>query len=65
MRVALDETVSESGWLSPTVLAGGKVVSAGIIVVKHGVIKTLNPWSGHYRSTIQVSRVQRVLAELH
>ncbi|GFZ42631.1 hypothetical protein JCM24511_00348 [Saitozyma sp. JCM 24511] len=34
-------------------LAGGKVVSAGIIVVKHGVIKTLNPWSGHYRSTIQ------------
>jgi hypothetical protein len=43
-----------SSRLNPTVLAGGKVVSAGIIVVKHGVIKTLNPWSGHYRSTIQV-----------
>ena len=35
------------------VLAGGKVTSAGLIVVKHGVIKSLNPHSGHYRSTIQ------------
>lgn len=35
------------------VLAGGKVTSAGIIVVKQGLIKSLNPWSGHYRSSIQ------------
>jgi hypothetical protein len=55
----------ESSPLNSKVLAGGKVVSAGIIVVKHGVIKTLNPWSGHYRSTIQVSRIPAVLAELH
>ncbi|ODN76749.1 hypothetical protein L202_05364 [Cryptococcus amylolentus CBS 6039] len=33
-------------------LAGGKVSSAGIIVVKHGLIKSLNPLSGHYRSSI-------------
>ena len=30
------------------------MTSAGIIVVKHGVIKHLGPWSGHYRSTIEV-----------
>ncbi|WVQ74548.1 hypothetical protein IAR50_004149 [Cryptococcus sp. DSM 104548] len=33
-------------------LAGGKVSSAGLIVVKHGLIKSLNPLSGHYRSSI-------------
>lgn len=38
-----------------SVLAGGKVTSAGIIVVKHGLIKSLNPLSGHYRSSIDVS----------
>jgi hypothetical protein len=36
------------------VLAGGKVTSAGIIVVKEGIIKTLSPMSGHYRSSIEV-----------
>jgi len=36
------------------VLAGGKVTSAGLIVVKQGVIKSLNPHSGHYRSSIEV-----------
>ncbi|KAK8861514.1 hypothetical protein IAR55_002335 [Kwoniella newhampshirensis] len=34
-------------------LAGTKVTSAGIIVVKQGVIKSLNPLSGHYRSSIE------------
>ncbi|WVR03884.1 hypothetical protein IAU60_000883 [Kwoniella sp. DSM 27419] len=34
-------------------LAGGRVTSAGIIVVKQGVIKSLNPLSGHYRSSIE------------
>ena len=29
------------------------MTSAGLIVVKHGVIKSLNPLSGHYRSSIQ------------
>lgn len=38
-----------------SVLAGGKVTSAGIIVVKQGLIKSLNPLSGHYRSSIDVS----------
>ena len=38
-----------------TVLAGGKVTSAGIIVVKDGIIKSLSPLSGHYRSSIDVS----------
>jgi len=37
------------------VLAGGKVTSAGIIVVKDGRIKSLSPLSGHYRSSIDVS----------
>ena len=37
------------------VLAGGKVTSAGIIVVKDGIIKSLSPLSGHYRSSIDVS----------
>ncbi|OCF30327.1 IQ domain-containing calmodulin-binding protein [Kwoniella heveanensis BCC8398] len=34
-------------------LAGGKVTSAGIIVVNQGLIKSLNPLSGHYRSSIE------------
>ncbi|WVQ94727.1 hypothetical protein IAU59_001807 [Kwoniella sp. CBS 9459] len=34
-------------------LAGGKVTSAGLIVVKQGLIKSLNPLSGHYRSSIE------------
>jgi hypothetical protein len=37
------------------VLSGGKVASAGLIVVRRGVIKSLNPHSGHYRSSIEVS----------
>jgi hypothetical protein len=37
------------------VLAGGKVTSAGIIVVKNGIVKSLSPLSGHYRSSIDVS----------
>ncbi|KIR97495.1 IQ domain-containing calmodulin-binding protein [Cryptococcus deuterogattii 2001/935-1] len=37
-------------------LAGGKVTSAGIIVVKQGLIKSLNPLSGHYRSSIDSFR---------
>jgi hypothetical protein len=37
------------------VLAGGKVTSAGIIVVKDGIVKSLSPLSGHYRSSIDVS----------
>lgn len=39
------------------VLAGGKVTSAGIIVVKEGRIKSLNPLSGHYRSSIDVGHI--------
>jgi len=31
------------------------VTSAGIIVVKNGIIKSLSPLSGHYRSSIDVS----------
>ncbi|VDB86478.1 unnamed protein product [Peniophora sp. CBMAI 1063] len=33
-------------------LAGGKVTSAGLISVKDGVIHTLSPLSGHYRTSI-------------
>lgn len=29
------------------------MTSAGLIVVKQGVIKSLNPLSGHYRSSIE------------
>ena len=31
------------------------MTSAGIIVVKNGIIKSLSPLSGHYRSSIDVS----------
>jgi hypothetical protein len=31
------------------------VTSAGIIVVKDGIVKSLSPLSGHYRSSIEVS----------
>ena len=34
------------------VLAGGKVTSAGIIIVKKGLIKSFNPHSGHYKTNI-------------
>jgi len=33
-------------------LAGGLVTSAGLISVKEGVIHTLSPLSGHYRTSI-------------
>jgi len=45
------------------VLAGGKVTSAGIIVVKQGIVKTLSPMSGHYRSSINVSSLLRVSSD--
>ncbi|RXK41274.1 hypothetical protein M231_01424 [Tremella mesenterica] len=37
-------------------IAGGKLTSAGIIILKNGLIKSLNPLSGHYRSSIQHHR---------
>jgi hypothetical protein len=46
--------------LTSAVTAGGKVTSAGIIVVKQGYITKLNPHSGHYRSTIQVGPLTAV-----
>ena len=45
------------------VLAGGKVTSAGIIVVKQGIVKTLSPMSGHYRSSINVNSLLLVSPE--
>ncbi|WVO13258.1 hypothetical protein L204_100871 [Cryptococcus depauperatus] len=53
MKLNLFVGIKKSGTFQhSSFLAGGKVTSAGIIVVKHGLIKSLNPLSGHYRSTI-------------
>ncbi|WWC60223.1 uncharacterized protein I303_102789 [Kwoniella dejecticola CBS 10117] len=53
MKLNLFIGIKKSGTFQhSSFLAGGKVTSAGIIVVKHGLIKSLNPLSGHYRSSI-------------
>ncbi|OCF57996.1 IQ domain-containing calmodulin-binding protein [Kwoniella mangroviensis CBS 10435] len=54
MKLNLFVGIKQSGnFQHSSFLAGGKVTSAGIIVVKHGLIKSLNPLSGHYRSSIE------------
>ncbi|WWC87802.1 uncharacterized protein L201_002694 [Kwoniella dendrophila CBS 6074] len=54
MKLNLFIGIKQSGTFQhSSFLAGGKVTSAGIIVVKHGLIKSLNPLSGHYRSSIE------------
>nr|XP_019050292.1 IQ domain-containing calmodulin-binding protein [Kwoniella bestiolae CBS 10118]OCF29222.1 IQ domain-containing calmodulin-binding protein [Kwoniella bestiolae CBS 10118] len=54
MKLNLFVGIKKSGnFQHSSFLAGGKVTSAGIIVVKHGLIKSLNPLSGHYRSSIE------------
>ncbi|WRT65622.1 uncharacterized protein IL334_002567 [Kwoniella shivajii] len=54
MKLNLFVGIKQSGTFQhSSLLAGGKVTSAGIIVVKHGLIKSLNPLSGHYRSSIE------------
>ncbi|KAJ8520108.1 hypothetical protein ONZ45_g3000 [Pleurotus djamor] len=40
------------GFQHSSLLAGGQVTSAGLITVKEGIIHTLSPLSGHYRTTI-------------
>ncbi|KAJ8462858.1 hypothetical protein ONZ45_g17789 [Pleurotus djamor] len=40
------------GFQHSSLLAGGQVTSAGLITVKEGLIHTLSPLSGHYRTTI-------------
>ncbi|OWZ32685.1 IQ domain-containing calmodulin-binding protein [Cryptococcus neoformans var. grubii Br795] len=57
MKLNLFVGIKQSGaFQHSSFLAGGKVTSAGIIVVKHGLIKSLNPLSGHYRSSIDSFR---------
>ncbi|WVQ78707.1 hypothetical protein IAT38_000794 [Cryptococcus sp. DSM 104549] len=54
MKLNLFVGIKKSGTFQhSSFLAGGKVTSAGIIVVKQGLIKSLNPLSGHYRSSIE------------
>lgn len=36
-----------------SLLSGGVVTSAGLISVKQGVVHTLSPLSGHYRTSIE------------
>nr|XP_019012150.1 IQ domain-containing calmodulin-binding protein [Kwoniella pini CBS 10737]OCF50931.1 IQ domain-containing calmodulin-binding protein [Kwoniella pini CBS 10737] len=53
MKLNLFIGIKKSGTFQhSSFLAGGKVTSAGLIVVKHGFIQSLNPLSGHYRSSI-------------
>ncbi|WWD16577.1 hypothetical protein CI109_101005 [Kwoniella shandongensis] len=53
MNLNLFVGIKQSGsFQHSSFLAGGKVTSAGIIVVKQGLVKSLNPLSGHYRSSI-------------
>ncbi|XAO23003.1 hypothetical protein I312_101780 [Cryptococcus bacillisporus CA1280] len=57
MKLNLFVGIKHSGTFQhSSFLAGGKVTSAGIIVVKQGLIKSLNPLSGHYRSSIDSFR---------
>jgi len=47
-----------------SLLAGGLVSSAGLITVKRGVIHTLSPLSGHYRTSIaNFHQFTKILAE--
>ena len=43
-----------------SLLSGGVVTSAGLITVKDGVIHTLSPLSGHYRTSIDASMHSRL-----